>query len=123
MVKNGIRFTGIILISLLYCYATGRLNVYSGSWIPEKDFISNQVFYSPAETVSKFYHVAQTKILINTFNNNLPSSNKNQYNETCFIKHKELFLFNKIARIIFHESGIFIFFSKTNIIFPFHYFW
>jgi hypothetical protein len=123
-VKNGIKVTGIILISLLYCYATGRLNVNSGNWIPEIDFISNQVFYSQTDAVSKFYHVTQTKTTVNTFNNNLPSPNKNQYNEFyCFNKLKEQFLFNKVTRILFRESGIFLFFPKTDIIFPSHYFW
>jgi hypothetical protein len=123
-VKNGIRITGIILISLLYCYATGRVNAYSGDWTSEKNRSSNQVFFSPSNSVSKLYHVSQTKISVNTLNNNLPSPDEKQFNEFwCVIKHKERFLFNKITRILFLESGIFIFFPKTDIIYPFHYFW
>jgi hypothetical protein len=123
-VQNGIRITGIILISLLYCYATGRVNAYSGSWIPQKDFTSDQEFFSTENSVSKFYHVSQTKISFNTLNNNLPSPDEKQFSEfCCIIKFKERFLFNKLTRILFHESGIFIFFPKTDIIFPFHYFW
>ena len=122
--KNGIRITGIILISLLYCYATGRVNAYSGDWASEKNTASNQVFYSQANSVSKFYHVLQSKISVNTLNNNLPSPGEKQFNDFyCAIKHKERFLFSKITRILFRDSGIFIFFPKTSIIFPFHYFW
>ena len=122
--KNGIRFTGIILISMLYCYATGRLNACSGNWGTEKDFALNQIFYSQANSVSKFFHVSQAKISVNTLNNNLPSPDEKQFNDFyCVIKHKERFLFNKISRILFNESGIFIFFSKPDIIFPFNYFW
>jgi hypothetical protein len=123
-VKNGIRITGIVLISLLYCYATGRVNAYSGSWVSEKNIASNQVFFSPLNSVSKFYHVLQTKTSVSSFNNNLTSPDEKQFNEFwCVIKHKERFLLNKITCILFHESVIFIFFPKTDIIFPFHYFW
>jgi len=123
-VKNGIRFTGIILISLLYCFATGRLNAYSGSWVPEEDITSNHLFFSQANSFSKFYHISETKISVNSFNNNLPSPDEKQFNDfCCIIKHKERFLFNKITHILLNESVIFIFFSKTDIIFPFHNFW
>jgi hypothetical protein len=123
-VKNGIRITGIVLISLLYCYTTGRVNAYTGSWVSEKNITSNQVFFSPVNSVSKFYHVLQTKTSITPFNNNLPSPDEKQFNGSyCFLKNNERFLLNKITSILFHESGIFIFFPKTDIIFPFHYFW
>lgn len=120
----GIRYTGIILISLLYCYATGRLNAYSGKWEPKKELTSNQTILSQADSFSGFFHISQTKISVNSFNNNLPSPDEKQFNElSCLVKFKERFLFNKITRLLYIESGIFICFPKTDIIFPFHYFW
>jgi len=119
--KNG---CNIILMLMIDCYATGRVNAYSGNWTSEKNTASNQVFFSPVNSVLKFYHVSQTKISVNTLNINLPSPDEKQFNEFwSVIKHKERFQLNKITRFLFHESGIFIFFPKTDIIFPFHYFW
>lgn len=121
--KNGIRITGIILISLLYCYSIGMVNGYSTNPISKKVETTNQVFYSSTDSVSKFYDISQTKTSVNTFNN-LPSPIKNEFNNIwSVLKYAEQFVFTKITLHFIPDSDFLIPFQKTDIIFPFNYFW
>ena len=122
--KNGIRIIGSVLISLLYCYSTGMVNGYSTNPFSKKVEASNQVFYSSADSVSKFYDISQTKTSVNTFNNNLPSPIKNEFNKIwSVIKYAEQFVLAKITLHFIPDSDFLIPFQKTDIIFPFNYFW
>ena len=121
--KNGIRITGIVLISLLYCYSIGMVNGYSTNPISKKVETTNQVFYSSADSVSKFYDISQTKTSVNTFNN-LPSPIKNEFNNIwSVLKYAEQFVFTKITQHLIPATDFLILFQKTDIIFPFNYFW
>jgi hypothetical protein len=123
-VKNGIRITGIVLISLLYCYSIGMVNGYSANSVSKKVVTAHQVIYSSPDSLSKLYDISQTKTSVNTFNNNLPSPIKNQFNEFwSVIKYAEQFVFNKITQHFITDSDFLIPFQKTDIIFPFNCFW
>lgn len=122
--KNGIRITGIVLISLLYCYSIGMVNGYSTNPFSKKVETTNQVFYSSVDSVSRFYDISQTKTSVNTFNNNLPTPVKDQFNKIwSVIKYAEQFVFTKITQHFIPDSDFLIPFQKTDIIFPFNYFW
>jgi hypothetical protein len=100
------------------------VNGYSANPLLRKVEISNQVFYSSTDSVSKLYDITQTKTSVNTINNNLPTPIKNQFNKIwSVIKYAEQFVFTKITQHFIPDSDFLIPFQKTDIIFPFNYFW
>jgi len=100
------------------------VNGYSTNPISKKVETPNQVFCSSADSVSKLYDFSQTKTSVNPFNNNLPTPIKNQFNKIwSVIKYAEQFVFNKITQHFITDSDFLIPFQKTDIIFPFNYFW
>ena len=100
------------------------VNGYSANPISKKVESDNQVFYSFTDSVSKFYDISQTKTSVNSFNNNLPSPIKNQFNKFwSVIKYTEQLVFIRITQHFIPDSDFLIPFQKTDIIFPFNYFW
>ena len=122
--KKCLKITAILNISILYCLF---ISLYNGNAVNYyADFSKNPVteFCSPVDSSNLFCHTEQSDSSI-SFCNNFPRTTlKNYFIQfpSCSVG-PELLLFSSFLRYNFYSKNLFIQFSKTVLIFPFHYFW
>lgn len=122
--KNNIRLIGAFLLTAIYCIAFGA--VYDS--ISQSDFSNNHSFseernISPSsETI--FFHNFQSESSINSYNN-LPVQNiKEQFTDSwADFNVSERLIESEYSQYLIFTRNILINYRKSDIIFPFHYFW
>lgn len=123
--KKVFRIFSLLTISALYSFV---ISLYSSN-----AFIDNCTFsqtnsdtkqYSSLISSTLLCHTAQTESSITVHNNAPPSSLKNPFSEfsACLRTTEQLF-FNVFSQYHFYSQNLLVRLQKTDIIFPFHYFW
>lgn len=126
MKANSIRIFSVICLMTIYCFSIGVVtNSFTYS-----DFKSNQFPSSQEKIVSDFstnlfLHASQHENSVNNLNNFPAPTFKNHSHENWAIAKvtKHLFDTEFSQYITFFSRNILINCRKSNIIFPFQYFW
>jgi len=121
--KNKIKIINIVIFIAIYCLVIGLFSNISS--LP-----NYSVFQSSSQessiTVSKtrFFHTSQTETLVcNCLNFNLPNFKNLHLGIWAFVRANELLFESKYIQYAAFTCAILINLRKTDIIFPFQYFW
>lgn len=124
--RKRLKIVSITTVFMLYCFF---LSIYSGT------VFSTPTFFSNTNTLENFVPViltngdnhAEQAESSNNFYHNIPRTPiKNSFNQFSFSSLAIIGVLNSsytFTFYIFYSENLFIRFSKTNIIFPFHNFW
>ena len=127
MVKKALRIIALIQISVLYCFV---ISLYSSNALVE-----NTAFSKLTDSESKHRHAlvasdllsisAHAEISVPAFNAASSSSSlKNPLNGfLAWVKITEQLFFSLFSQYSFYSQNVLVRFQRTDIIFPFHYFW
>lgn len=123
--KKVFRIFSLLTISALYSFV---ISLYSSNV-----FIDNFTFsqtnsdtkqYSSLVSSYLLCHTSQTESSITVHNNAPPSSLKNPFSEfSACIRTTEQLFFVTFSQYRFYSQNLLVRLQKTDIIFPFHYFW
>lgn len=122
--KGPLKITAFLNLSILYCLF---LSIYCGNAMSyHADFSRHNgtEFCSPIASSNLFCNTDQSDSST-SFCNKIPRTTpKNYFNQfsSCTIA-SELLLFSSFSRYNFFSKNLIIQFGKTDIVFPFHYFW
>lgn len=124
MVKKNFRVLIAIALAVFYCFAVGVLtNSYTQSVYLEKQEPTQVNFFSDSSTIL-FVHTLHYESLSNSFNNLPATSLKKPLNEVVRkCKATEQLLETSFSQYTSISENILIHCRKSNLIFPFHYFW
>lgn len=124
--KKIVKITGLLHLLVLYCFIVSIYNTgLLSAGIASRNHLSTQEGgYFPKTGAHQFDHTNKTENIVNCFSKVLSFSLKNQLNNFVICrKATELFLLNTFSEYQFYSKNIAYRFPKTDIIFPFHYFW
>jgi hypothetical protein len=123
-VKNRIRNLGIALLTVLYCVTISlAVDISQDSGFTVKK-TSEKYKKDLSVSVKQFSNTAEAESLVNHFSNSNPTTLKDSDKGfSAIVKIRELFFANEFSQYIFTARNFLIKYGKTNIIFPFHYFW
>jgi len=122
--KNNFRFVSIVFLTAIYCFAIGVVTkklTYSDFY--DNSATSQEKIFSDTSTIF-FCHTNQSESLVNNYNNLFSLNFKNSFSS--------IWVISKITEKIFETAfsqytnisrNFLIQHRKTDIIFPFHYFW
>jgi hypothetical protein len=123
-VKNHFKILNVILLTAIYCFAIGAVN----NSLIHFDF-SNNKSSSQEEAISYiseklFLHTSHSECSVKDYNN-LPAPNfKNHFTGLwAVLKAKEQLYGSEFSQYTTFTRTILINHRKSDIIFPFHYFW
>jgi hypothetical protein len=125
-VKKLLQITGLISMTLLYCFATAFCSgmALRSDAIFSKTNRAEKESYSQSVSAKSFQHTVQTENSVTVCSHHSPVTVKNTY--------KEFSAANKaVEHVSVHTFSQYNFFShkllarlqNTDLIFPFHYFW
>jgi hypothetical protein len=122
--KKNIRILSVIFLTVIYCFAIVAVaNSLTHSDNPNNPISSQENIISDF-SVKLFYQTSQSESSGNSFKN-LPVLNfKNPFTGLwAIIKITEQFLETEFSQYKYFARNILINHRKSDIIFPFHYFW
>ncbi|MBN2892969.1 MAG: hypothetical protein JXL97_13965 [Bacteroidales bacterium] len=122
--KNKIRILSAVVLTAIYCFAVGAVKEsLTHSDFQNNSTTSQEQYFSDFST-KLFCHTSQTESSVSNINN-LPAPNfKNSINELWTIAKTTEHLFETAFSQYTNISRNFLIqYRKTDIIFPFHYFW
>jgi hypothetical protein len=125
-VKKTVRIIALLNISVLYCLI---ISLYSSNALPyssigSKLSKSESKNYSALPVTDLICHLAPTAISPPACVTIPSSSLKNPFNEFFAWTHwSERAIFSTFSQYSFYSQNLLIRLEKTDIIFPFHYFW
>lgn len=122
--KNNIRILSIIFLTTTYCFAIGLVT----KSLTHSDFQSNstssQYQYFSDFSTKLFCHTSQSENSVNNYNNLPTPSFKYPFNDLWSItKTTEQLFETAFSQYTNISRNFLIQHWKTDIIFPFHYFW
>jgi hypothetical protein len=123
-VKNQIRILSVVVIAAIYCFAIGT----AFNSLNNSDF-SNSSSSLQEKTISDFsaklfYPTAASESSVNNYNNLPTPSFKNPFNGLWAIHNtSEQLLETTFSQYTNASRNFLIHNRKTDLIFPFHYFW
>lgn len=124
LVKNKVRILSVVVLAVIYCFATGTAH----KSLSDADFINNSTS-SQEKVISDFSaklfcHTSPYGSSVNIYNN-LPAPNyNNQFKGLwAIIKTTEQLILTKFSQYTTFSGNILINHRKSDIIFPFNYFW
>jgi hypothetical protein len=122
-VKRFLKTSAVLSISVLYCFI---ISLYSGNTLNSSAFSkSTGTEFSASEVSSNlFCHTEQTESVTSVYNQVSRTSLKNAFNQfsACSGAAAKL-LFKSYLPYFYISKNIVVRFNKTDIIFPFQYFW
>lgn len=114
------------LMIIIYCLILlAVVNCQFCADAPAKDFILEELHSTTSNNpIHLFSHTTQTSFLVGAVQNNLFSSSKSPSSHFSGVLPIEEIILGS-AYFQYHRSlvNVLIRFRKTNLIFPFHYFW
>ena len=122
--KSSIRILSVVFLTAIYCFTIG---VVTKSFA-HSDFknypTSSQEKIISDFSIKLFCHTSQSESSVNNLNN-LPAPNlKNSFTEFWgIVKATEQLIESEFSQYISNSRKILINHRKSDIIFPFHYFW
>lgn len=122
--KNKIRLISVVVLTAIYCFAIGA--VYNTT--KQSDF-NNNVSFSKERVISElsekiFCHTYQSESSVNSYNNPPAPNIKKQFTgswATLYIN--EQLIESEYSQYLIFTRSILINLRKSDIIFPFQYFW
>lgn len=126
MKSNSIRVFSVICLMTVYCFSIGVVaNSFTYSDFQSKQFSSSQEKIVSDFSTNLFLHASQHENSVNNLNNFPAPTFKNHSHEYWAIAKETEHLFNtEFSQYITSFSrNILINYRKSNIIFPFQYFW
>jgi len=121
-----IKYISIIFLVSIYCFALCISNIY---------VFPINIDQNSTNTHSKSYHFSNSSFnllsyiiknekLVNHLNKLPNSFEKRQYYDSIDCKHsKEIIILSTFSKYILKDKFTYKFFTSTDIIYPFHYFW
>jgi len=121
--KNRVKILNVVLLTAIYCFAISVVKPYSYADAQGNSTNSGEQYFSVLKT-ELFCHTSQSESSVNILNN-LPSSCfKNPFNGIWAIsKISEQLFGSTFAQYTTVSRSLLIHHRKTDMIFPFHYFW
>jgi hypothetical protein len=123
-VKNSIRILGVVFLTAIYCFAIGVVT----KSLAHSDFninstTSQEQYFSDFST-KLFCHTSQSESSVNNYINQPVPSFKNPFNGLWAIaKTTEQLFETAFSQYTNISRNFLIQHRKSDIIFPFHYFW
>lgn len=124
--KRAIAITGIVLITLLYCFATCSIvNASIAHDILDQNIDGGEKRnYFSSDYTPSFYYSPKNEVSLNAFQYSLNLNLKNQFSGfSFFIKSKEIKIKTEFIQYVYEIQNALIRYRKTDIVFPFHNFW
>ena len=124
--KKVFKIAGIILIVALYSFTMGMggNNSFDSSLKGAGKTREENKSYFKAVSVNLFYFTPKSESSLNTFHNTTPSTFKTSFKEfAVVVKTTEQFFDSKFVQYNFSLKNCLFRYRKSDIIFPFHYFW
>ncbi|HEX2683303.1 MAG TPA: hypothetical protein VHL77_05205 [Ferruginibacter sp.] len=123
--KNALRNTALIGLSVLYCFVT---SLYSGVGNNAKAVTASSFnasdSYTAAVSAKCFKHTVQSENSFSIFNHARPVSLKNSHNDfPACIKTTGALVLTRFQQYHFYSQNLLTRVRQTDLIFPFHYFW
>ncbi|WP_428664360.1 hypothetical protein [Runella sp.] len=124
--KKTFRIIALLTISALYCFA---VSLYSSNGLGADSAFSKltgaQSKHSSSLQLSNLLCTpAQATISITAFQNTPPPPHKNPFNEfSAWVKTAEHLFFSTFSQYSFYSKNVLVRLQRTDLIFPFHYFW
>lgn len=122
--KKQLKIIYIFTQIILYCFF---ISSYNQAVVTSDSSFSNTAGHENFTAVSLSNHAhdaEQTESLINVCKNIPRTTFKNPFNQFSFLSLATIgAIYNSYIFYIFYSDNLFIRFSKTDIIFPFHNFW
>jgi hypothetical protein len=113
-------------MTLLYCFTTAFCSgmALKGNTIFPKTNSSEKESYSHSILPESFQHTVQTENSVTVCSHNNPLTVKNTYKEfsAANIADEQLFVCS-FLQYNFYSHKLLVRLQKTDLIFPFHYFW
>ena len=122
--KNGIKKLSMVFLMAVYCFAIGAVTTSFDSSNIQNHSTSSQKTYISDFSTTLFCHTAESEVSVTNFNN-LPVPNfKNPFvGFWSVIKTREGFLEMVFTQYTAISRNVLVKYRKSDIIFPFHYFW
>ena len=122
--KNGIKKLSMMFLTAVYCFAIGAVATSFVASNFQNHSRSSQKTYISDFSATLFCHTAESEISLTDFNN-LPVPNfKNPFvGIWSVVKTREGFLEMVFTQYTSIFRNVLVKYRKSDIIFPFHYFW
>jgi hypothetical protein len=123
-VKNSIRILSIVFLTAIYCFAIGIVTKSLANSDFQNNSTTSQEQYFSDFSTNLFCHTPQSESSVTNYNN-LPAPNfKNSFSGFLAItKTTEQLFETAFSQYTNISRNFLIHHRKTDIIFPFHYFW
>jgi hypothetical protein len=123
-VKNNIRILSVVLLIAIYCFAMGVVTKPLTHSIFHSNTTTSQEQYFSDFSTKLFCHTSPSESLVNNYINQPVPSFKNPFNGLWAIaKTTEQLFETAFSQYTNISRNFLIQHRKTDIIFPFHYFW
>jgi len=123
-VKSKIRILGVVLLTVIYCFAIGVTVTTPISSNSQIYSTTSQEEYGIDFSTKLFYHISQSEISVENYSNQPTLNFKNPFNTLWVHAETTEQLFESvIAQYISIAKNLLINYRKSDLIFPFHYFW
>ncbi|WP_194767441.1 hypothetical protein [Tamlana sp. I1] len=119
--KNSIRIWNVILLTAIYCFTIG---LAAKSIVPSNNSSSRTTIQEKHFSTTLFCDTSQFEYSINEVNN-LPTADFDKLFKVFFVGTKitEQFLKTAYSQYVILSRNLLIKHRKSDVIFPFHYFW
>ncbi len=122
--KNSVRIIGVTILTAIYCFAVTAVANPPIISDYENQQTTEQEQYLTVISNSLFCHTSQSENSVNSFNNFPLPNFKNLFDKHCSItKSIEQLFESEFAQYDNFSINFLIQYRKSDIIFPFHYFW
>jgi hypothetical protein len=120
--KQVIRGISVFLIATIYCFAVYVANDNQTAYIIQKN--TENISSFTLGSSNGFVQNSRTETSVNTFQKNFNTLSRDFGNAFSIInKRSDEFVLQKLTQYLTHYSNFEVGFRKSDIIFPFHYFW
>lgn len=115
---------GVVLLTAIYCFAIGVAVTTPAHANSQIYSTTSQEEYGIDFSTKFFYHISQSEISIGNYSNQPTLNFKNPFNTLWVHAETTEQLFESIiAQYISIAKNLLINYRKSDLIFPFHYFW
>jgi len=126
-VKIKIRILSVVLLTAIYCYAIGIATATSTQANPQYYSTTSEKEYCLDFSTKLFYHTSQYESSVDNCNNQPTLNIKNPFGFFnalwAHAKTTEQLFESVITQYINIAKNLLIRYRKSDLIFPFHYFW
>jgi hypothetical protein len=126
-VKTKIRILSVVLLTAIYCYAIGIATATSTQANPQYYSTTSEKEYCLDFSTKLFYHTSQYESSVDNCNNQPTLNIKNPFGFFnalwAHAKTTEQLFESVITQYINIAKNLLIRYRKSDLIFPFHYFW